>query len=341
MITRELGLHLSENATDHVYRQTPEEGLVHRFRTEREKGATHRDSVLKDGVTGVPRKWAELLSQEYVWDFMERVEGMGIHMFDGRGDMKLNALHRTLLGPSGGVSRANTLGCRMDQVLTCDTLSMGQIVAYTVWQMETYACQCFNGVEVEEDDVDALVLEVRGKDAARARAARGALRAIYRDMKAEAETMKGARGAVYTIRECMDVAFVQHLGPNTDVDVVFGNQRSHRWKEAMEDYLEEVIDQLPNVIMAIDTTDAPEEGEERDALDSLQWSVAKVKVLLEMLRMSTPEKSLGLMPFVSRSVYSHMVRHLDVIPDALTEVSPSTLSERVTNGAVSRISLGS
>ena len=109
----------------------------------------------------------------------------------------------------------------------------------------------------------------------------------------------------------------------------------------MEDYLEEVINQLPNVIMAIDMTDAPEEGKERDALDSLQWSIAKVKVLLEMLQMSTPEKSLGLMLFVSHSVYSHMVRHLNVILDALTEVSPSTLFERVTNGAVSCISLGS
>ena len=84
--------------------------------------------------------------------------------------------------------------------------------------------------------------------------------------------------------------------------------------------MEEVIKQVLNMIMAINMTDAPEEGEERDALDSLQWSVVKVKVLLKMLRMLTLEKSLGLMPFMSHSVYSHMVHHLNMILDVLTEV---------------------
>ena len=100
-------------------------------------------------------------------------------------------------------------------------------MVYTVWQMEMYACQCFNGAEVEEDDVDALVLQVRGKDAVKARVAWDTLCAIYRDMKAEAETMRGAHGTVYTIHKYMDMAFVQHLGLNMDADIVFGNQRSH------------------------------------------------------------------------------------------------------------------
>ena len=117
---------------DHVYHQTSKEGLVHQFHMEREKGATHRDLALKDGVTRVPRKWAELLSQEYVWDFMEWVEVMGIHMFNSREDMKLNALHRTLLGPSDRVSWMNLLWCRMDQVLTCDMLLMGKMLQYEV-----------------------------------------------------------------------------------------------------------------------------------------------------------------------------------------------------------------
>lgn len=91
--------------SEHVYRQTPEEGLVHRFRTMKVAGESFKEVELKEKVTGPPRMWADLLSQEYVWDFVERVEPMGIHMMDGKGDMMLGRLHRTLLGTAGGVSR--------------------------------------------------------------------------------------------------------------------------------------------------------------------------------------------------------------------------------------------
>jgi len=99
-----LGLHLSQNESDHVYRQTHEEGLVHMFRTLKENGKTHRDVEPKEGVTGAPRKWAQLLCQDYVWRFMERVEPMGIHMFDAKSDMRIHRLHSTMLGTAGGVS---------------------------------------------------------------------------------------------------------------------------------------------------------------------------------------------------------------------------------------------
>ena len=103
-INRTLGLHLSQNESDHVYRQTPEEGLVHQFRTLHDEEKTYRDVEPKEGVTGAPRKWAELLSQDYIWDMIERLEPMGIHMFDGRSDMKLHRFHSTMLGTTGGVS---------------------------------------------------------------------------------------------------------------------------------------------------------------------------------------------------------------------------------------------
>ena len=68
------------------------------------KKETHANVEMMDGVTGPPRMWADMLSQDYIWDFMETVEPMGIHMIDGKQDMKLNRMHDTLLGTSGGVS---------------------------------------------------------------------------------------------------------------------------------------------------------------------------------------------------------------------------------------------
>ena len=74
------------------------------FRTLKESGKTHRDVEPKEGVTGAPRKWAELLSQDYVWSLMETTEPMGIHMFDAKSDMKIHRFHATMLGTAGGVS---------------------------------------------------------------------------------------------------------------------------------------------------------------------------------------------------------------------------------------------
>ncbi|KAG6379805.1 hypothetical protein JVT61DRAFT_10350 [Boletus reticuloceps] len=59
---------------------------------------THHNVDEKEGVTASPCKWAELLSQDYFWQFMEHVQPMGIHMFDGKLNMKLHWLHKMMLG---------------------------------------------------------------------------------------------------------------------------------------------------------------------------------------------------------------------------------------------------
>ncbi|KAF8429374.1 hypothetical protein L210DRAFT_931022 [Boletus edulis BED1] len=294
-VTQEIGLHLSQNESDHVYRETPEEGLVHLFRTMKEGKKTHRDVDQKEGVTGSPRKWAELLSQDYFWEFMERVQPMGIHMFDGKSNMKLHRLHQTMFGPLGG------------------------ILSYMVSQMEDYVCECFNDVPVDEDKVDSLIAQGSVADSDDAKVARNELRAIYAQMKAARSTMKGAKGAVYAIRECFDDAFVQHLGGLSHVDELFANQKSHRWRVAMNDYTQEIITELPNVIATISMTEVPEDSDEHQVLRCLKWAVAKVKVWRFLLIRTKPEKSYCLVPLMSRCVFDHMVKHLSVISDALHE----------------------
>ena len=44
---------------------------MHLFRMLKKSNKMYRDVESKEGVTGAPCKWAELLSQDYVWDAME------------------------------------------------------------------------------------------------------------------------------------------------------------------------------------------------------------------------------------------------------------------------------
>ena len=52
---------------------------------------------------GTASKQNELLRTDYFWSFMETFEPMGNQIIDRAGDMKLNSLHSTMLGPGGGV----------------------------------------------------------------------------------------------------------------------------------------------------------------------------------------------------------------------------------------------
>lgn len=74
------------------------------YRTLKEDQKTYKDVDPKDGIKGDSYKTLQLLRQDYVWEFLERTEAMGIHMFDGKTDMKLNRFYRTMLGTPGGVS---------------------------------------------------------------------------------------------------------------------------------------------------------------------------------------------------------------------------------------------
>ena len=113
-----------QNENKHVYRETPEEGLVHLFRTMKEGGKTHHDIDEKEGMTSAPHKWAELLNQDYFWEFMEHVEPMEIHMFDSKTNMKRHCLHKTMLGPAGRVSTTDSVSQMFELVHPPRTHSM-------------------------------------------------------------------------------------------------------------------------------------------------------------------------------------------------------------------------
>ncbi|KAG6370179.1 hypothetical protein JVT61DRAFT_12326 [Boletus reticuloceps] len=140
------------------------------------------------------------------------------------------------------------------------------------------------------------------------------------DITVASDSMKGAHGAMYVIRECMDEAFLRHMGPASPAHLLFGDHRSHRWRKAVLNYMDEVIAKLPSVIVVIGSMDAPIDEQERQAFASMEWCVAKVKILRWFQGRSDPEASLCMMPFMSRSVYNHMVGRLEVVSKAIAEV---------------------
>ena len=205
-----------------------------------------------------------------------------------------------------------------------------KIISYMVAKMETYVCECFNSLEVDEKKVDELIsaVEVDRKSVSgpKCKAARKELRNIYSNMKAEGAKMKGARGGMYAIRECMDDAFMQHLGPSSKVGALFANQRSFRWTHAMTEYLQDVIEELPKVVATIESADVSPGVEDQEAIASLKWCVAKIKVLGSVSGMSVDGVHMAMVPFMSRSVYTHMANRLEVIGGSLKEVRPSSIS---------------
>lgn len=100
-----MGLHLSRNQYQHVYKESPEEGLIQKFRVELATDEPRRwkDIPTMPLASGVPYKQHELLRMDYVWNFMKTFVPMGSQVMDRKGDMRLTPFHTTMMGPSGGV----------------------------------------------------------------------------------------------------------------------------------------------------------------------------------------------------------------------------------------------
>ena len=146
------------------------------------KGRCDEGSV-QVGRTPVPR----LL---HIWDVIEHLEPL---------NMKLHWYQLTMPGTTGGVSDV------------FDHTKCLVLIHYDcTLKMETYVCECFNSLEVDEKKVDKLIVETDGKSMAgpKGKAAQKELWKIYSNMKAEPVNMKGARGAMYAIHECMDKHFL-------------------------------------------------------------------------------------------------------------------------------------
>ena len=138
----------------------------------------------------------DLLSQDYVWDFMECVEPMGIHMINEEWDMKLNQIHYILLRMSGRVSHQHQ---SLLSALLTRLFTLTQVLAFMVGHLDEVDVIIKRAMQLEGDDWKIAV---------------GKLKTIYISMQTlQVKSLKrGSRGAGYAICECMNATFLQHLG---------------------------------------------------------------------------------------------------------------------------------
>lgn len=113
---------MSRNQYEHMYKESPEEGLVQKFKMHSAKPATKNDwkSVPTLAVSkGIAYKQNDLMRMDYSWSFLEMFIPLGTQIIDRKGSMKLSPLHTTMMGPSGGV------GCTLFPVKSKSMTSTG------------------------------------------------------------------------------------------------------------------------------------------------------------------------------------------------------------------------
>ena len=131
----------------------------------------------------------------------------------------------------------------------------------------------------------------------------------------------GVKGmlAVYAapaaIPNCMDNTFIQHLGLESDVVDQLGNQTS---QAVINNYTEVVIVGLNQLIPML----MPKTTDNTVMPGPLDWCIAKIKIFHVLHSMGLLDHtSFLLVPFMSRSVYMHMVKQLKWVLGVLMKVS--------------------
>lgn len=178
---------------------------------------------------------------------------------------------------------------------------------------------CFTVMPLTEAAVDKLIDAVKNvRDQEQKRKAERLLRKVWDAMLRET-VLEVPSAILYTIRERMDKAFMRHLGKGTSVEHYFCNKHSSRWMGALDDYMVTVIKEIPAVMRELEDTGVVTHRLTEDERKALKCCVAKMKVL----RFIRKDGYLNLphIPFMTRSVFSHMVSLLDPVNDALLEVS--------------------
>ncbi|KAF9236553.1 hypothetical protein BU15DRAFT_63907 [Melanogaster broomeanus] len=131
-----VGLHLAQNKNMHVYRESPEEGLMQMFKrikVQEEPMNTWQAVKIVPSIKGHPACHQELLSQDYVWRLLELFESAGLHYLTQQGDMKLSQFYSAMM------------------------LSYGGILSYMCISMEQRLRYCFNMVEMRMEDVENTI----------------------------------------------------------------------------------------------------------------------------------------------------------------------------------------
>ncbi|KAG2063580.1 hypothetical protein BDR04DRAFT_1123162, partial [Suillus decipiens] len=96
-----IGLHISRNETKHVYMQSPEEGLIQKYRMLHAKGQSWSD-IEHTTAGGVFAKQNELLCQDYVFNHLATIVSSGTHYIHAP-EMQFTQFYDTMFSSYGGI----------------------------------------------------------------------------------------------------------------------------------------------------------------------------------------------------------------------------------------------
>ena len=122
------------------------------------------------------------------------------------------------------------------------------------------------------------------------------------------------------IRDIVDAAFTEHLGPGTPAAHLFGNGGKPTWQIQLSEYADQVVSGVSETVKELLASGAlVAMGLTEDAYTALRTCAAKMRVIFSSAICVFDED--GWLPFMCKNVYSHMEDKLLLIPDALKEVS--------------------
>ncbi|KAF9235316.1 hypothetical protein BU15DRAFT_64981 [Melanogaster broomeanus] len=124
---------------------------------------------------------------------------------------------------------------------------------------------------------------------------------------------------IEAIRQRLDEAFLEHMGPDSTVSQQFGDSQSPEWNKAVSQYEHAVEQSIGEAIEESRRAGLFESDKlSASAITALKTCLPKIKVILCI---GSQKITSPFFPLMSRSVYSHMRTMLETISGAILEKS--------------------
>jgi len=192
-----------------------------------------------------------------------------------------------------------------------DTSSV-KIIWHTAETLEMMLRSCFNDIVLDMQTVSDL-LKRHSKNPNN--------QSIIADMKKLYETLKAPTpnldAIVPSIRDVLDSAFLSHLGPESTVCYYFGQSTTREWLGAMSEYSRRVVEEVEKLVdelLSSSDDKVPQKDEQ-----AIRSCAAKMKLVMAMGEFPDVDQWTNF-PFMSRSVYTHLVKLTEMTSDAINEV---------------------
>ncbi|KAG2029408.1 hypothetical protein BDR03DRAFT_987774, partial [Suillus americanus] len=281
-----VGIHISRNETKHVYMQSPEEGLIQRYKILEADNKTWRDVERNPMAKGPAAKQTELLSQDYIFDHLRNLVSSGTHYIHSP-EMQLNRFHKVMLSSYGG------------------------LIAYATARLENRLRWCFNTVPYTLDQHQKI--EAKSKNATSFQKMKITKEEIFEDLKQATPVLKAISDP---LRKKLDGIFNTHLGDSTPASYRFGHDQDEIWLTAFKEYSYEVVaamDEYASEVLSADET----KDLDSDVRTALLGSAGKAALVLD----DSSQADYCSFPFMSYSVITTLARNMSMVERSIFEVS--------------------